>query len=180
MTGFDACVGFTLRPENEGAYVDNPADPGGPTNLGITLEGLSEWRGEQCTAADIRALTVAEAQAIYWGNYWQPINGDKLAAGVDLMVFDFGVNNGPQSSARMMQRIVRAAADAGIGPDTIRRAACAGAALDKLIAELAAAQEAFYASLHSQIFGKGWLARTRRRQAASLLMAAAPTPPSGS
>ena len=32
---FDACLAFTLR--EEGGYVDDPADPGGATNMGITL-----------------------------------------------------------------------------------------------------------------------------------------------
>jgi Glycosyl hydrolase 108 len=32
---FDTCLAFTLKAE--GGYSDNSADPGGPTNMGITL-----------------------------------------------------------------------------------------------------------------------------------------------
>jgi lysozyme family protein len=39
--GFDACLAFTLR--EEGGYVDDPADPGGATNMGITLATYRQW-----------------------------------------------------------------------------------------------------------------------------------------
>jgi lysozyme family protein len=38
---FDICLAFTLK--TEGGYVDNPADPGGATNMGITLATLRQW-----------------------------------------------------------------------------------------------------------------------------------------
>ena len=179
MAVFEACVDFTLRPENEGNYINNPADPGGPTNFGITLVGLSEWRGARCTPNDVRLLTEAEARQIYQANYWQTITGNKLVPGLDLMVFDFGVNHGPGSAVKMLQRIVGAVDDGVAGPNTCKRAACQGAVLRARIAALASAQQAFYASLDNQTFGKGWAARTTRREASAMLMAAAkPTIPS--
>ncbi len=48
----------------EGGYVDHPADKGGPTNMGITLNTLARWRGHAVTAADVKALTRAEARQI--------------------------------------------------------------------------------------------------------------------
>ena len=171
MAVFEACVDFTLRPENEGNYVDNPADPGGPTNFGITLDGLSEWRGHACTAADVRQLTLAEARQIYQARYWQAVAGANLPPGLDLMVFDFGVNHGPGSAVKMLQRLVGAKPDGAAGPNTIKRAACQGIVLRARIAALASAQQAFYASLKNQTFGKGWAARTTRREAAALQMA---------
>ena len=172
MAIFEACVDFTLRPENEGNYVNNPADPGGPTNFGITLAGLSEWRGKHCTAQDVRLLSEAEAREIYQVRYWQTVAGTGLPSGLDLMVFDFGVNHGPGSAVKMLQRIVGAVQDGAAGPNTLKRAACQGAVLRARIAALASAQQAFYASLHNQIFGKGWAARTVRREAAAMQMAA--------
>jgi lysozyme family protein len=38
---FDACLAFTLR--EEGGYVDDPADIGGATNMGITLASYRQW-----------------------------------------------------------------------------------------------------------------------------------------
>jgi hypothetical protein len=37
---FESCLAFTLR--QEGGYVDDPADPGGATNMGITLVSSAE------------------------------------------------------------------------------------------------------------------------------------------
>lgn len=45
----------------EGGYVDHPADPGGATNLGITIHTLRAWRGAAVTKQDVKNLTVAEA-----------------------------------------------------------------------------------------------------------------------
>ena len=171
MAAFEACVDFTLRPENEGNYVNNPADPGGPTNFGITLNGLSAWRGRPCSAADVQQLTLAEARDIYEARYWHTIAGSNLAPGLDLMVFDFGVNHGPASAVKMLQRLVGVKPDGAIGPNTLKRVTCQGVVLRARIAALASAQQAFYASLNNQIFGKGWVARTKRREAAALLLA---------
>jgi len=38
---FDICLAFTLR--QDGGYVDDPADPGGATNMGIILATYREW-----------------------------------------------------------------------------------------------------------------------------------------
>ena len=171
MALFEACLDFTLRPENEGNYVNNPADPGGPTNFGITLNGLSEWRGHPCHATDVQHLTLAEARDIYEARYWQTVAGSNLAPGLDLMVFDFGVNHGPGSAVKMLQRLVGAKPDGAAGPNTIKRASCQGIVLRARIAALSSAQQAFYGSLRNQIFGKGWVARTKRREAAALLLA---------
>ena len=172
MAAFQACVDFTLRPENEGNYVNNPADPGGPTNFGITLGGLSTWRGHPCSAEDIRLLSPSEARDIYEAFYWTVVAGAKLPAGLDLMVFDFGVNHGPGSAVKMLQRLLGVTQDGLAGPETVKHAVCEGIVLRARIAALAASQKAYYASLRNQTFGKGWAARTMRRQAAALLLAA--------
>jgi lysozyme family protein len=39
---FGSCLAFTLR--QEGGHVDDPADPGGATNMGITLATYRIWR----------------------------------------------------------------------------------------------------------------------------------------
>ena len=44
---------------------DHPVDPGGATNLGITAATLARARGRPVSAADVAALTRAEAAAIY-------------------------------------------------------------------------------------------------------------------
>ena len=47
---FDECLAFTLRAE--GGYVDDPADPGGATNMGVTLATLREWSDDPSLGAN--------------------------------------------------------------------------------------------------------------------------------
>ena len=52
----DACLDFVF--EREGGYVDDPDDPGGATNMGITLATLAAWRGREVSKAEVRALSL--------------------------------------------------------------------------------------------------------------------------
>ena len=166
---FTACLAFTLS--QEGGFVDNPQDPGGATNLGITLAVLQDWRDENCTAEDVRALTRVMVQPIYGARYWNPVQGDRLPSGIDLMVFDHGVNCGPPRAAAMLQSLLHVPADGHIGPMTL--AALAKVSPGPLIPALHAAQRAFYLGLHNAEFERGWLNRTDARQAAALAIARA-------
>jgi lysozyme family protein len=168
---FDACLAFVLSAE--GGYVDDPLDPGGATNLGITLRVLSEWRHTAVTKDEVRNLTNEEAGAIYRARYWNVVRGDDLPVGVDLMVFDAGVNLGTGRSARMLQAAVEVAQDGAIGPATLGAVARHQGTSD-LIAGLAEARETFYQSLPTfSHFGAGWAARVNRAKQHALQMAGA-------
>jgi len=52
---FETCLPIILA--SEGDFVDDPADPGGATNLGITLATLCSWLGRSASVADVEALT---------------------------------------------------------------------------------------------------------------------------
>lgn len=80
--------------KHEGGYVDHPSDPGGATNMGITIATLREWRGKAVTKQDVKRLTRTEAMAIYRARYWNVIDGDNLRLGVDALAFDIAVNHG--------------------------------------------------------------------------------------
>lgn len=175
---FNPCLAFTLAPENEGGYSNDSRDPGKATNRGITEATLSHWRGAACTPADVQALTVDEASAIYRALYWNTLRCWGLLPGIDLMVFDFGVNAGPQRSALRLQAAVDAKPDGIIGPLTAIAARGAGAKF--VIPALYTAQVAYYRSCDDfPIFGNGWLARTARRRDQALSMAALPATPQG-
>ena len=99
---------------HEGGYVNDPNDPGGPTKYGITWKTLRAYKGLPATKkpvqADIdmvKALTLDEAEEIYRKNYWNQSGGDLLPAGIDFMTFDFGVNSGPQTAVKNLQRLVK-------------------------------------------------------------------------
>jgi lysozyme family protein len=86
---FDACLAFTLR--EEGGYVDDPADPGGATNMGITLATYRQWADNPALGpTQVQDMTARTARAIYRSLYWNPLRADALPIGVDLSVFDMG------------------------------------------------------------------------------------------
>jgi lysozyme family protein len=113
---FDKCLKFILQ--FEGGFTNDPKDPGGPTNLGITQATLSAFIGRQATVAEVRALTPEKAGAIYRAKFWDHVNGDNLPVGIDLAVFDFGVHSGPSRGVAALQRALKVADDGSLGPVT--------------------------------------------------------------
>jgi lysozyme family protein len=171
--GFDACLAFTLR--EEGGYVDNPADPGGATNMGITLATYRQWSDDpELGSAQVQDMTARTARAIYRSLYWNPLRADALPIGVDLSVFDMGVNAGIWRSARLLQRALGFTGeevDGSIGPETLDAAAKCDPRT--LVTDLAERQAAYYRSLTDfPAFGAGWLNRTEARRNAALAMIA--------
>jgi lysozyme family protein len=151
----------------EGGYVNHPNDPGGATNMGITLKTLAGWRGAPVTAEDVKALTHDEAEAIYKARYWTECKCEAFEFPVALMVFDAAVNHGPGRAARLLQDALGVTADGAIGPVTL------GAAQAKdpkvLATEIAARRMVFYGSLRTfETFGLGWSRRLMDVLAAAL------------
>ena len=116
---FSRCAGVVLQREGWGAYTNTLGDPGGPTKFGITLSTLSAWRGQLCVAADVQALEEPEALDIFRANFWHPVAGDQLPAGINLMTFDCAVNQGPGHAARWLQGAADVPEDGVIGPATL-------------------------------------------------------------
>lgn len=78
----------------EGGYVNNPADRGGPTNWGITLKTLSDWRKKECTEEDVKALTQMEAKNIYREVYVTPFMSYTYDTPTLELIVDSAVNHG--------------------------------------------------------------------------------------
>ena len=168
---FEICVAFTLR--QEGGYVDDPADPGGATNMGITLATYREWSDDPHLGdLQVKDMTPKTASAIYRSLYWNRLRADALPPGVDLSVFDMGVNAGMWRSARLLQQALGFTGDqvdGSIGPETL--AAANRFDSGTLVNNLADRQTSYYVSLANFcIFGTGWLRRTRARRDAALAM----------
>jgi hypothetical protein len=164
---FDACMPFIFKAE--GGYSDNPADPGGPTNFGITLATLRAYDGDpNLTAEDVKKLTPAMAKEIYRTAYWNRMQCGALPPGLDLEVFDFGVNSGPAESVKTLQRLVGVTQDGSVGPITL--AAVRQFNVGDLIGRFAQARLAFYQSLNMPEFEQGWASRVAQIQTAAVQM----------
>lgn len=161
---FEACLPIILQ--SEGGFVDDPHDPGGATNLGITLATLSGWLGRPATIADVEALTPETVAPIYCADYYNASHACSCPPGVDLMVFDEAVNQGVGRAVRSLQHAAGVAQDGLFGPAT--QAAVNTAHPGALILRIEADREAHYRALPTfPRFGFGWLNRlTRTKQLA--------------
>lgn len=89
--------------KKEGGYIDHPADRGGPTNHGIT-ERVAREHGYQ---GDMQDLPIAEARRIYLERYWLAPKFDQVEQISETIageLFDTGVNMGPATAVRFLQR----------------------------------------------------------------------------
>ena len=149
---------FTLLLKSEGGYVDNPADPGGRTNLGVTQNTWESWVGRPSNEKEMRGLTPSDVAPLYKKKFWDACSCDDLPAGVDYLVFDFAVNAGVGRSAKTLQSAVGATPDGSIGKVTV--AAANGIPASDLIEKFSQIKTEFYQSLPTfSTFGKGWLNR---------------------
>lgn len=105
--------------EREGGFSDRADDPGGATNHGITRQRLSEWQGRPASVADVRALSVEEARAIYRACYIQaPGLGKVLDDDLRALLVDCAVLHGPRNAVRFLQRALGVADDGIFGEIT--------------------------------------------------------------
>jgi len=148
---------------NEGGYVNDPADPGGATNWGISQRSYPSF--------DIASLTRDQAIAIYKSDFWDKIDGDAMPPGVGFQSLDFAVNSGIQTALRALQRAIGVADDGVFGPVSL--AALKAADPADTIMRLLAERLMFMTGLSGWAsFGRGWA----RRIAADLRFGAADTP----
>lgn len=158
---FERCLDEVLK--HEGGYVDHAKDPGGATNLGVTLgtakaHGLDIDGDGDVDKIDVRHLKPRDVRPVYRRSYWLAAGCDGLPAGPDLMVFDLAVNSGVKRAAIFLQEAVGAKADGKVGPMTLAAARAIPPA--ELVLRLRNRRDRFYRSLPTfAYFGKGWMRR---------------------
>ena len=135
---------------NEGGYVNNPNDPGGETQWGISKRSYPNL--------DIRSLTRDQAKVIYNTDFWLRGQMDKIDPAIAFQVFDAAVNHGIETAVRMLQTAADCAPDGHIGPITL------GVVTSKpvpiMLMRFIAARIHFWTKLSTwATFGKGWANR---------------------
>lgn len=115
----------------EGGFVEDPDDPGGATNHGVTIHtmrrlGLDVTGDTRIDAADVRALTPKQAADIYVEHYFRRPGIGALPEVIQASVFDMYVNAG-MNAVKILQRLCGDMGfpcdpDGMIGPQTIRAA----------------------------------------------------------
>lgn len=171
--------------EMEGGYSDDPYDPGGPTNFGITLKVFAAWQGHGLDTSnrerlkgDLLVIEPETVRSIYLARYWRPARCAELPVAIALMHFDAAVNHGVAGAARFLQTAVGTDVDGEIGPLTLAAAARCDAVT--AVNTYAGLRRARYRALpHFWRFGRGWLARVDKTLARALELAATATTPAG-
>jgi len=165
---FEQCIALVLR--EEGGFVNNPHDPGGMTNMGVTKASWEMYVQHPVTEDEMRKLTLADVIPFYRTNYWDTIRGDSLPDGIDYAVFDMAVNSGVGRAAKTLQAVLGVKADGSIGPATI--AACEAANARDVTTQFCEKRLAFLQGLPTwNTFGKGWGSRVARVEELAFKMA---------
>lgn len=161
---FDNVMALVLK--EEGGFSNDPRDPGGMTNLGVTKRVWEAFVGRDVDEAAMRALTPSAVAPLYRQNYWNRVHGDELPLGVDYAVMDYAVNSGTSRAARTLQQACGVEDDGAIGPQTMQAVNAADPIT--LIDAVCDQRLVFLQALPSfGTFGRGWTARVQRVKAAS-------------
>ena len=128
----------------EGGFVDDPDDPGGVTNHGVTLTtlrrlGIDLTGDGRIDRADLRRLTPERARAIFVEHYFEKPGLGRLPVALQATVFDMQVNAGA-NAIRILQELLNdmgadLAVDGVLGPATLAAAERAAQAAPDHIAD---------------------------------------------
>jgi len=141
----------------EGGYVNDPDDPGGATNHGVTVHtmrrlGLDLNGDGKVDAQDVRVLTAEKALQIFVDEYFHKPGLGALPEPLQASVFDMYVNAGG-NAVKILQRLlnqmrISVAVDGVIGPQTTQAATQAiAAAPDHFVDAYGIARRNYYYGL---------------------------------
>ncbi len=111
MAEFGPAIDVILK--HEGGWVDDPADPGGETNFGLSMLIIRREKlkpsdlglaGETFSHGSLQAMTEAAAREVYRQLFWDRFGYGQIAdQAVATKVFDCAVNMGPTWGHRLAQ-----------------------------------------------------------------------------
>lgn len=135
---------------NEGGYVNDPNDPGGETQWGISKRAYP--------SLDIKSLTRDSAVAIYKTDFWDRVHAEQLPSLLRFQTLDFAVNCGIDTAVRKLQAAAGVADDGHWGPATL--AAVSKTAPVALTFRFLAEELDYRRKLKGwPLYGSGWTAR---------------------
>lgn len=164
---FKTCLPIVLGAE--GGYVNHPNDNGKATNFGVTQVTYDKYRtGLFLKPRPVKEITLNEVHAIYH-RYWVASNCDQFAEPLDLLIFDFAINSGPNQAVKTLQKVLGTVEDGIAGRNTIVAAASYALTngINKLCADYLDRREAFFLTIvarddKQKVFLKGWLVRLNK------------------
>lgn len=154
----DDILAFVLK--EEGGLVNNPADPGGLTNHGVTQRYYDDRKAKGTVPAgypdSVVDLSADQAAQLYITDQWVFIHGDALDLPLALLALDCAVNQGAPEAVILLQLAANVPHDGVMGPATL--AAIKARAPLAMLKEFAARRAVRYA-LGKDLFELGWMRR---------------------
>jgi lysozyme family protein len=141
----------------EGGYTNNPNDPGGPTNKGITQHLYDFYRASHLLfPQSVASISLAEATEIYRLYFWNIYSCSLMPAKLAVAFFDTVINMSPKEAIMILQMALNVTADGILGPITkhliqVANETIAVAAFIKIL-------RGFYLGKNT-VFMQGWLDR---------------------
>jgi lysozyme family protein len=167
--------------KHEGRFVDDPNDPGGATDYGISLRFLQSlgdldhdgWpdgdinKDGECNSEDIKALSIDDAERLYKIHFWDKVGYERIHdQSIATKLFDLCVNVGIVGANKIAQRSVRSATGITLEDDGMmgfRTIAALNMCTPQLLLVAIKSEAAgYYRSLPKILkdqFLKGWLNR---------------------
>jgi len=103
MSAMDKSTIINQVIRRKGGFVNDPADPGGATKFGISLNWYKKIN-PSATVEDIHNLTPGDAFNLYDQHFYLPNHVDEIPDYLQEIYFDTCVNSGPRDAVRMLQR----------------------------------------------------------------------------
>lgn len=151
--------------EREGSrYTDHPADKGGPTKFGVTLEAYQNYLGDPTADANcVRGLQEDVARRILIEGYFNGFGFERIENEMAYgFILDCSVNHGQKGAVLILQRAVGTKQDGSLGPITAR--AVNKQTHEEIMSNLIRERGRWFANIVERdasqiVFIEGWLSR---------------------
>jgi len=140
-TAFQSALVATLNVE--GGCQNDARDPGNAGG-GYTCKGVTQETYNRFFQGDVRNMTQAQMEKIYYTGYWLESGADKLPMPLAAIMFDVAVNSGSGTADKLLAEI---------------KNSVQGKSPKEQALALLKRREAFYRGLNNSTFQQGWLNR---------------------
>ena len=165
MANFNFAFDKMIRNEGGFKLTNIAGDRGGQTYAGIARNAHPDWPGWRFVdAGDLTQVELTQSVRDFYRQFWNRIGGDAIThQTIAETLFDFAVNAGSGTAAKLAQIVVGVVPDGGIGPKTL--AALNGCDPELFALKYALAKVSRYAEICNRDrtrskFLLGWINRT--------------------
>ena len=154
----------------EGGFVNDPRDPGGATNKGVTLATFRSVFGKDKTVKDLKKITDSQWMTIFKTKFWDRYKADSIKdEWITYLLVDWLWASGAGNAINRVQKFLGLKVDGIVGNITINKINSHNG--KELFTKLWHLREDFIKTRAQYlIYGKGWLRRLNGIQYGKLLV----------